>query len=683
MVCIIDDREDIWDCAPNLVTVKPYRFFEGTDDINAPPGSNQAFTHPSAIPLHESASNKEMKKEDDNGITEIINEKVANEAKLNDEKHDGESDPADRISTDTTTTQFVPGNVDRDGISESAVKNTAVTKVNHLVMEIPDMTKPNSKVTNAGKHGICDKSEAVLDISSTEPLRNESEIFSEGTESRVSGETEEKNETEKEEVNKGQNCERKMDAKSIGEEKMATDTAGEKVDEKNDLQEDSEVRECRVNETGGSESEVPKNCGNANTMNHKYDMKTSDVEYQVEDNDDYLLYLKEILRRIHQRFYEVFAQYEKAKSHADRCDALADRRTENPPDLRCIMPELRCSVLQGTKVVFTGVIPTNCRHEESQAWKIATQFGASVSRDLLTRKNTTDKSKRTSHVIAARPGTEKAYQASRLPNVKLVNPDWLWTCAERWEWVDERLFPVEDYEEYKSRRNETTPSSRRATPKGQLQNDGSSNDVDSSQNNFVEVQRNFQKSGDTSSSDSFKEVVNPFLNFSSGEMEAMDKEVEDLMRSSEGEDGNEEEDRDILGSVSSSSSTENGRNSSASDASSRTESELNSVELENRLGNLPRITKGTSVKFTTITQTLERQGGPKAFSKRRKLDFCEDVQSPVKKVKRDDCVNINTDADFGTCSDESNGLVSTEEDDDEDGDGNDMAALLEAAIYHT
>ena len=55
MVCIIDDREDIWDCAPNLVTVKPYRFFSGTGDINAPPGSDQTFTHPSAIPMHENA----------------------------------------------------------------------------------------------------------------------------------------------------------------------------------------------------------------------------------------------------------------------------------------------------------------------------------------------------------------------------------------------------------------------------------------------------------------------------------------------------------------------------------------------------------------------------------------------------------------------------------------------------
>merc|ERR1719367_2088310 len=39
MVCIIDDREDVWSFAPNLVHVKPYIFFKSTGDINAPPGS--------------------------------------------------------------------------------------------------------------------------------------------------------------------------------------------------------------------------------------------------------------------------------------------------------------------------------------------------------------------------------------------------------------------------------------------------------------------------------------------------------------------------------------------------------------------------------------------------------------------------------------------------------------------
>ena len=35
-MCIIDDREDVWNFAPNVVPVKPYQFFSNTGDINSP-----------------------------------------------------------------------------------------------------------------------------------------------------------------------------------------------------------------------------------------------------------------------------------------------------------------------------------------------------------------------------------------------------------------------------------------------------------------------------------------------------------------------------------------------------------------------------------------------------------------------------------------------------------------------
>ena len=38
MVVIIDDREEVWNFAPNLIHVRPYHFFQHTGDINAPPG---------------------------------------------------------------------------------------------------------------------------------------------------------------------------------------------------------------------------------------------------------------------------------------------------------------------------------------------------------------------------------------------------------------------------------------------------------------------------------------------------------------------------------------------------------------------------------------------------------------------------------------------------------------------
>lgn len=41
MVCIIDDRQDVWNMATNLIQVKPYHFFQHTGDINAPPGMSK------------------------------------------------------------------------------------------------------------------------------------------------------------------------------------------------------------------------------------------------------------------------------------------------------------------------------------------------------------------------------------------------------------------------------------------------------------------------------------------------------------------------------------------------------------------------------------------------------------------------------------------------------------------
>ena len=64
-VCIIDDREDVWNFAPNLVHVKPYRFFQGTADINAPPGLTKK-EHDSEPLAHKVVDPSQDKAEQDN-----------------------------------------------------------------------------------------------------------------------------------------------------------------------------------------------------------------------------------------------------------------------------------------------------------------------------------------------------------------------------------------------------------------------------------------------------------------------------------------------------------------------------------------------------------------------------------------------------------------------------------------
>lgn len=41
-------------------------------------------------------------------------------------------------------------------------------------------------------------------------------------------------------------------------------------------------------------------------------------------------------------------------------------------------------------------------------------------------------------------GTEKVRQAQECGRLHVVNPDWLWSCLERWDRVEEQLFPLSD-----------------------------------------------------------------------------------------------------------------------------------------------------------------------------------------------------------------------------------------------
>lgn len=73
MVCIIDDREDVWNFAPNVVHVKPYCYFHNTGDINAPP-------LPNIKDDCSSTTNCTKNSEDTNNEKEVVaDEKATNE----------------------------------------------------------------------------------------------------------------------------------------------------------------------------------------------------------------------------------------------------------------------------------------------------------------------------------------------------------------------------------------------------------------------------------------------------------------------------------------------------------------------------------------------------------------------------------------------------------------------------
>ncbi|TWW54561.1 RNA polymerase II subunit A C-terminal domain phosphatase, partial [Takifugu flavidus] len=63
-----------------------------------------------------------------------------------------------------------------------------------------------------------------------------------------------------------------------------------------------------------------------------------------EDNDDYLPYLENVLKRIHTEYYSRYEAYQR-------------KEITEVPDLSKIIPELRRKTLEGTTIVFSGLVP--------------------------------------------------------------------------------------------------------------------------------------------------------------------------------------------------------------------------------------------------------------------------------------------------------------------------------------
>lgn len=95
LVCIIDDREDVWQGCGNLVQVKPYHFFRHTGDINALPGLEKAEVSrlPEPANANESCTNSQNK-DSKNDASELSNEaeQPLNNPSVKETNHEDEED---------------------------------------------------------------------------------------------------------------------------------------------------------------------------------------------------------------------------------------------------------------------------------------------------------------------------------------------------------------------------------------------------------------------------------------------------------------------------------------------------------------------------------------------------------------------------------------------------------------
>ncbi|RZF41409.1 hypothetical protein LSTR_LSTR000123 [Laodelphax striatellus] len=516
MVCIIDDREDVWNFAPNLIHVKPYHFFSHTGDIHAPPGLSKCendekegidFTHFAEGTKVKSKAGKFKSK---NGLNEKkkkeVNDSELEEGEIKSEDNtisesELETNEKSSISTKSITTPFAKPGLESDDVEDPTTDKPSI---------IPNRSiDENEKVEPTEEQMKSNEIENSTNDSADAKTVNENTIDAKTVEedSKAKSSVVEKNELASSEASeeKSDKVETSVidaSSKSIGEADSTEDAATvEPVGKSNDLKQvgnsdsigaveksveskeskalDSSKDVQKVEPVDEKESKELKNGPDVTCSEERLKITEEDNLLEVEESDDYLLYLEDILKKVHAEFYSTY-------------DSKKDA------DLKQIVPTLKEKVLAGTRLVFSGLVPTQAALEQSKAYYIAKSLGAEVTKEL---------DKETTHLIAVRTGTAKVNAAKKMKHIKVVTPDWLWSCAERWERVEELLFPV-SCEKTSSRHppphcvspTHGLPAQRQRTPSGR-----------------------------------FMDTINPLMSFSSEDIADMDAEVEDICNESESE----------------------------------------------------------------------------------------------------------------------------------------------------
>lgn len=445
MVCIIDDREDVWKFAPNLITVKKYVYFQGTGDINAPPGSREAqirskvssskvskTAQPSETLTQDSDPSKSLPvEEQSNGLGKSMKEVNGSPSgsepfKKDCDASDGlvEQDPAasQHSCTDdgknVTLSEAEPSTeqADRTVVAKSQVKTGAAKDLDFDLSSDSDseadVKKPPSpsSSSSSGSESECKRSwrkskkpDQVSQESSAESVPGKQWTENHNSDKRLLPETKDK----------------------LLLQDEAMEVQGVEPDTLIDL-----GNGCTDRKEVETESQNSEQSGITVGESLDQSMEEDDDDSDDLDEDDHLIYLEEILVRVHTDYY---AKYER----------FLKKELAEVPDIRKIVPELKSKVLENAVIAFSGLHPTNFPIERTRESYHARSLGAKISENLVLNE---DDPKKVTHLIAGRAGTEKVRQALNCKSLHVVNPDWLWSCLERWEKVEEQLFPLkEDY----------------------------------------------------------------------------------------------------------------------------------------------------------------------------------------------------------------------------------------------
>lgn len=152
------------------------------------------------------------------------------------------------------------------------------------------------------------------------------------------------------------------------------------------------------------------------------------------DDDTELYSLENALKKIHSKYYEILEKNELENLNLK-------------PDLTLIIPALKHKCLEGVVVLFSGILPLGINLDRADIVIWCRQFGVKVVSEVFPE---------VTHVVCRDNRTKnynvgptfKVRVAKKLiPNVKIVNPDWLFACLSSWSKVDETEYLIDSNDE--------------------------------------------------------------------------------------------------------------------------------------------------------------------------------------------------------------------------------------------
>ncbi|NXS96761.1 CTDP1 phosphatase, partial [Jacana jacana] len=447
MVCIIDDREDVWKFAPNLITVKKYVYFQGIGDINAPPGSRE-------IQMKKKVNHSTKPEALVSAVTSAKDaEEIKNVTYIEEQSNGLKKAPKDTCTANgSTSVSSETPDWDMNSHEKVNAQDSLPDSADHKTDSEVTYDLTNTKDSQTSSEQV-DKTE--LEKQQTQEKTTNDLDFELSSDSENS-ENEEKRSWKKstpplqDENLQTEGCADVSEKKDslVNHSGDTQSLPSENIHEKADLeaQEESEQESlcdlgngCADKKEAETESQNSEQSGI--TMGESLDQSMEEEEEEDDtDDDDHLIYLEEILVRVHTDYYTKYDKYLK-------------KEIEEIPDIRKIVPELKSKVLADVTIIFSGLYPTNFPIEKTREHYHATALGAKIVKNLVLSADDPDKA---THLIAARTGTEKVRQAQDCKDLHVVNPDWLWSCLERWDKVEEQLFPLKD--DYIKTHRENSPA---------------------------------------------------------------------------------------------------------------------------------------------------------------------------------------------------------------------------------